>query len=78
MDYSTLLTDDQKREILVGRIQQFASEAYQISLNQKVLTENNGDEGTIATNQANLDTLAKAIEVHQNELDALPAPAPQQ
>lgn len=78
MDYSTLLTDDQKREILVGRIQQFASEAYQISLNQKVLTENGGDEVAIANNEANLATLEKAIQVHQDELNSLPAPAPEQ
>lgn len=77
MDYSTLLTDDQKREILVGRIQQFASEAYQISLNQKVLTENGGEEAAIANNDANLATLEKAIQVHQDELASLPVPAPE-
>ena len=77
MDYSTLLTDNQKREILVGRIQQFASEAYQISLNQKVLTENGGEEVAIASNEANLATLEKAIQVHQEELASLPEPTPE-
>jgi vacuolar-type H+-ATPase subunit D/Vma8 len=77
MNFSDLLTDDQKREILVSRIQQFASEAYQISLNQKVLTENAGNEVAIASNDANLATLEQAIQVHQDELASLPTPTPE-
>jgi hypothetical protein len=46
-------------------------------LNQKVLTENGGEEVAIASNDANLATLEKAIQVHQDELASLPVPAPE-
>ena len=73
MDYNTLLTDDQKRQILAGRIQQFAAEAYQITLNQKVL-EGTEDTASIEANAANLATLEKAIQIHQAELETLAPP----
>jgi hypothetical protein len=40
MDYSSLLTNDQKRSILEQRIAQFASEAYQHELNKEVAKDN--------------------------------------
>ena len=40
MDYSSLLTTDQKRSILEQRIAQFASEAYQHTLNKEVAKDN--------------------------------------
>lgn len=40
MDYSSLLTNEQKRNILEQRIAQFASEAYQHTLNKEVAGNN--------------------------------------
>jgi uncharacterized membrane-anchored protein len=68
MDYSTLLTDDQKKSILEQRIAQFASEAYQHSLNKEVAKDN--AEAVQAADEA-LVILDNAIKVHQEELAKL-------
>lgn len=71
VDYNSLLTDDQKRNILNQRIAQFASEAYQHSLN-KATSEKVGDAEGITTSDNAIATLEAAIEIHQTELAALP------
>jgi hypothetical protein len=68
MDYSTLLTDEQKKAILEQRIAQFASEAYQHTLNKEVAKDN--AEATAAADEA-LAILDNAITVHQDELAKL-------
>ena len=68
MDYSTLLTNDQKRSILEQRIAQFASEAYQHTLNKEVAKDN--PEAVAAADEA-LAILDNAISVHQEELAKL-------
>jgi hypothetical protein len=68
MDYSSLLTTDQKRSILEQRIAQFASEAYQHTLNKEVAKDN--PEAVQAANDA-LAILDNAITVHQEELAKL-------
>jgi hypothetical protein len=68
MDYSALLTDDQKRSILEQRIAQFASEAYQHTLNKSVAGDN--AEAVQAADDA-LAILENAITVHQEELAKL-------
>jgi hypothetical protein len=70
MDYSTLLTDDQKRQILTARIEQFASEGFQHTLNKEVAKDN--PEAVAAADEA-LAILDAAIAVHQVELAKLPA-----
>ena len=70
MDYSSLLTNDQKRSILEQRIAQFASEAYQHSINKQVAGDN--AEAVAAADEA-LAILDNAITVHQEELAKLPA-----
>ena len=70
MDYSSLLTDDQKRSILEQRLAQFSSEAYQHSLNSQVAATTNNQEGVDAANEA-LAVLDTAITVHQEELAKL-------
>lgn len=70
-DFTAYLNDEHKRSILLQRIQQFAVEGYQISLNRKV-AESNGDEAAIAEIDKNVETLSKIIEVYKAELDALP------
>jgi hypothetical protein len=69
MDYSALLTNEQKRSILQQRIAQFASEGYQHTLNKEVAKDNL--EAVAAADEA-LAILDAAIAVHQEELAKLP------
>jgi hypothetical protein len=68
MDYSSLLTNEQKKSILEQRIAQFAAEAYQHDLNKKMA--GNNLEATIQANDA-LFILDNAIKIHQEELAKL-------
>ena len=68
MDYASLLTNDQKRSILEQRLAQFASEAYQHTLNKEVAKDN--AEAVLAADDA-LAILDNAITVHQEELAKL-------
>lgn len=70
-NFSAYLTDEQKQNIIVQRIQQFAVEGYQISINRKV-AEATGDEAVIAEIDKNIETLTSVIAAYQAELDALP------
>lgn len=70
MDYSSLLSADQKRSILTQRIAQFATEAYQHEINKKMAGDN--AEAVAAADEA-LVILDNAIEIHQEELAKLPA-----
>ena len=68
MDYSSLLSDEQKRSILTQRIAQFATEAYQHEINKKMAGDN--AEAVLAADEA-LAILDNAITVHQDELAKL-------
>jgi hypothetical protein len=68
MDYSALLTNEQKKSILQQRIAQFAAEAYQHTLNKQVAGDN--PEAVKAADDA-LAILDAAIKVHQDELAKL-------
>ncbi len=68
MDYSSLLSTEQKKSILEQRIAQFASEAYQHTLNKEVAAGN--PEAVQAADDA-LAILDNAITVHQEELAKL-------
>jgi len=70
MDYSALLTNDQKRSILEQRIAQFASEAYQHTINKKMAGNN---EEAIKVSDDALAILDNAIAIHQDELSKLGA-----
>ena len=72
MDYSALLSKEQKRSILEQRIAQFASEAYQHEINKMVATASNNEEG-VTQAEAALEILESAITVHQDELAKLPS-----
>ena len=72
IDYSTLLTAEQKKAILEQRIAQFAAEAYQHSLN-KTTCESLEDNAGVENADKALAILEAAIATHQAELDALPA-----
>lgn len=69
IDYSGLLTDEQKRSILSQRLTQFAAEAYQHSLNKDMAQ---GNEAALKAADDALAVLNKAITVHQEELAKLP------
>lgn len=70
MDYSALLTDEQKKSILEQRLNQFAVEAYQHQINKDIASAVGNEEGVIAAEQA-LEVLDHAISVHQEELGKL-------
>ena len=67
IDYSGLLTDEQKKELLQSRISQFAAEAYQHEMNLKIAKATDNDEATENAEKA-LEILDAAIVVHQTEL----------
>jgi len=68
MDYSSLLTNEQKKSILEQRIAQFAAEAWQHTINKQVAGDN--AEAVTAADEA-LAILDNAIKVHQEELAKL-------
>jgi hypothetical protein len=73
IDYSSLLTDEQKRNILQQRISQFAAEAYQHTLNKQTCVSLEDEAGIEAADKS-LTVLEAAISVHQAELTAIPVP----
>ena len=66
IDYSGLLSPEQKQEILAQLIQQRAAEAYQHQLNKQI-AESIGDIEAIENADAALATLETAITVYQTE-----------
>jgi hypothetical protein len=70
INFDALLSDEQKRSVLEQRIQQFAVEAYQLTLNRKVTNEE-----SLAELDGNLEILENAINAYVEELTALPQPA---
>jgi hypothetical protein len=70
IDYTSLLTSEQKQNILNQRISQFAAEAWQHELNKQTCTQL-GDEAGVASSDAALATLEAAINVHQAELQSI-------
>ena len=72
IDYSSLLTNDQKRNVLEQRIAQFASEAWQHELNKKTCEQLEDTDGVDNSDKA-LAVLDAAISVHQAELAEIPA-----
>jgi hypothetical protein len=71
INYDALLSPEQKRQLLEGRISQFAGEAYQYTLNLKT-AEEVGSEDQVAGIKKSLEILESAIKIHQEELAALP------
>ena len=66
IDYSGLLSPEQKQALLAQRIEQFAAEAYQHQLNKQI-AESIGDTEAISNADAALATLETAITVYQTE-----------
>jgi hypothetical protein len=76
IDYSSMLTDVQKRQLVENRLQQFAAEAYQYTLNKKTAESIENEQQIEAANKA-LTILEAAIAVHQEELSKLPITEPE-
>lgn len=66
IDYSGLLSPEQKQALLTERIQQFAAEAYQHQLNKQI-AESIGDTEAITNADQALATLETAINIYQTE-----------
>lgn len=73
VDYNKYLTDEQKANILNQRLQQFAAEAFQHEINKKFAEENKDTESATKSQEA-IDTLNKAIAIHEEELSSLNLP----
>lgn len=71
IDFSAMLTTEQKRELLTQRISAYSAEGYQHMLN-KQMGEANGDAELVAQSDASIAILSDAILLHQTELAALP------
>ena len=67
IDYTGLLSDEQKKSILEQRLTQFAAEAFQHEINKQVAVSSNNEEGTQQATDA-LAILETAINIHQEEL----------
>lgn len=72
IDFASLLSPEQKRSLLTARIEAFAADGYQHSLNKKAY-EAAGDTAGVEAADAAMATISAAIEAHQEELDSLPA-----
>ena len=68
IDYSELLTDNEKRNILKQRLTQFAAEGYQHTINKEISKDN--VEAVAAADQA-LVLIEAAINVHLAELEKI-------
>lgn len=70
--FETLLTTEQKIKVVEDRISQFATEAYQHSLNKTTSDELDATEQS-EVSAKNIEILEIAIKVHQEELAKLQA-----
>lgn len=71
IDYSSYISDAQKRSILQQRIEQFAAEAFQHEINRKLAVELGNTSGVTQADEA-LAVLDTAITMHADELSKLP------
>lgn len=71
VNFEELLTDDQKRQILSARIEQFAAEGYQHTLN-KASAESLGNTEAVAQAEEAIAIISASIATHSAKLDALP------
>lgn len=71
VNFEELLTDDQKRQIILARIQQFAAEGYQHTLN-KAEAEAVGNAEAIAQCEEAIAFVSERINFNSAKLDELP------
>lgn len=72
IDFNTLLTVDERKSVVTQRVQQLAVEAYQLSLNLKVVNaQEEPNEKALSEINTNLGLLEEMISVYNEELVAL-------
>jgi len=72
IDFTTLLSAESKRAVVEQRIQQLSVEAYQLSLNVKVLElQPEPNENALLEINNNLTILSQMIDVYTEELNSL-------
>jgi hypothetical protein len=71
VNFEELLTDDQKRQILSARIEQFAAEGYQHTLN-KAAAETLGNAEAVTQAEEAIEIISASITAHSAKLDELP------
>lgn len=72
IDFNSLLTVDERKAVITQRVQQLAVEAYQLTLNLKVVnTQEEPNEKAITEITNNLDLLEQMISVYNEELTEL-------
>lgn len=69
IDFNSLLSDEQKKAIISQKVEQFAVEAFQHTINKQV-AEKIGDGEAVAAADAALATLEAAITEYQAALPA--------
>lgn len=67
MDFSSMISDDNRTDIVTQRLGQFIGEGYQLTLNKKT-AERLGREDQIEAINESLALIEVAIAVHQEEL----------
>lgn len=70
IDFGKYLSDEQKKKILEQRLEQFALEAYQHTINAEVAKSLGNEEGVENAENA-LQILEAAIDAHEAELKAI-------
>ena len=68
IDYDKVITKTQKQELLKKRINEMVYDAYQLSINLKVVE---GDANNTEIIQKQIDEYEKAIDIHVAEHNAL-------
>lgn len=72
IDFNSLLTVEERKAVTTQRIQQLAVEAYQLSLNKKVLeTQPEPNEQALNEIANNIALLDQMISVYKEELNSL-------
>jgi hypothetical protein len=72
IDFNALLTAEEKQNIVVNKIKNYAAEAYQVTLNKEALSKNpEANADGIAESDKALLNLEEAINVYKTELESL-------
>ena len=71
LDFSFLLPVEERRQLLIKRIEQLAAEGYQYNLNKQG-AELNGRRDLVLEAEQKIGEIANIIGVYQQELNSLP------
>jgi hypothetical protein len=72
IDFNSLLTVEERTSVVTQRVQQLAVEAYQLTLNKKVLqAQEEPNEKALTEIDNNITLLDQMISVYKQELDSL-------